>query len=130
MVACPLPSLQADSISLLPAQEINERKLTIIRELQLFVTVISVLKTFLFCFLDSSQMGTKSEQRKLREVLCLRALRHASRTRRVKENIEDKCQLCVCVCVCVCVSKISETTKYKALKKAKKSKFLCCAIVV
>ena len=26
-----------------------------------------------------------------------------------------------------CVSKISETTKYKALKKAKKSKFLCCA---
>ena len=28
---------------------------------------------------------------------------------------------------CVCVSKISETTKYKALKKAKKSKFLCCA---
>ena len=33
----------------------------------------------------------------------------------------------MCVCVCVCVSKISETTKYKALKKAKKSKFLCCA---
>ena len=33
-------------------------------------------------------------------------------------------------CVCVCVSKISETTKYKALKKAKKSKFLCSAIVV
>ena len=126
MVAYPLPSLQADSISLLPTQEINERKQTIIRELQLFVTLISVLKTFLFCFLDSSQMGTKSEQRKLREVLCLRALRHASRTRRVKENIEDKCQLCVCVCV----SKISETTKYKALKKAKKSKFLCCAIVV
>ena len=31
------------------------------------------------------------------------------------------------MCVCVCVSKISETTKYKALKKAKKSKFLCCA---
>ena len=31
---------------------------------------------------------------------------------------------------CVCVSKISETTKYKALKKANKSKFLCCAIVV
>ena len=30
----------------------------------------------------------------------------------------------------MCVSKISETTKYKALKKAKKSKFLCCAIVV
>ena len=29
--------------------------------------------------------------------------------------------------MCVCVSKISETTKYKALKKAKKSKFLCCA---
>ena len=33
----------------------------------------------------------------------------------------------MCVCVCVCVSKISETTKYKALKKAKKLKFLCCA---
>ena len=27
---------------------------------------------------------------------------------------------------CVCVSKISETTKYKALKKAKKLRFLCC----
>ena len=34
------------------------------------------------------------------------------------------------MCVCVCVSKISETTKYKALKKAKKSKFLCCAGLV
>ena len=55
----PSPSLQADSISLLPAREINERKQTIIRELQLLVTVISVLKTFLFCFLDSSQTGTK-----------------------------------------------------------------------
>ena len=29
--------------------------------------------------------------------------------------------------MCVCVSKISETTKYKALKKAKKREFLCCA---
>jgi len=29
-----VPSLQADSISLLPAREINERKQTIIRELQ------------------------------------------------------------------------------------------------
>ena len=54
-----LPSLQADSISLLPAREINKRKQTIIRELQLSVTVISVLKTSLFCFLDSSQTGTK-----------------------------------------------------------------------
>ena len=89
MVAYPLPSLQADSISLLPAQEINEKKQTIIRELQLFVTVISVLKTFLFCFLDSSQMCTKSEQRKLREVLCLQALRHASRARRMEEKIDD-----------------------------------------
>ena len=26
----------------------------------------------------------------------------------------------VCVCVCVCVSKIFETTKYNALKVAKK----------
>ena len=55
----PSPSLQADSISLLPAREINERKQTIIRELQLSVTVKSVLKTSLFCFLNSSQMGTK-----------------------------------------------------------------------
>ena len=55
----PSPSLQADSISLPPAREINERKQTIIRELQLLVTVISVLKMFLFCFLDSSQTGTK-----------------------------------------------------------------------
>ena len=37
--------------------------------------------------------------------------------------------MCVCVCVCVCVSKISETTKYKALKKAKKLRFLCCAVL-
>ena len=28
--------------------------------------------------------------------------------------------VCVCVCVCVCVSKIFETTKYNALKVAKK----------
>ena len=55
-----LPSpLQADSVLPLPAREINERKQTIIRELQLFITVSSVLKTFLFCFLDSSQTGTK-----------------------------------------------------------------------
>ena len=53
------PSLQADSVLPLPAREINERKQTIIRELQLLVTVISVLKMFLFCFLDSSQTGTK-----------------------------------------------------------------------
>ena len=52
-------SLQADSVLPLPAREINERKQTIIRELQLSFTVISVLKTFLFCFLDSSQTGTK-----------------------------------------------------------------------
>ena len=56
-----LPSspLQADSILLLPAREINERKQTIIRELQLSFVIKSVLKTFLFCFLDSSQTGTK-----------------------------------------------------------------------
>lgn len=55
----PLPSLQADSISLLPARKINERKQTIMRVLQLLVTVKPVLKTSLFCFLDSSQTGTK-----------------------------------------------------------------------
>ena len=55
----PSPSLQADSISLLPAREINERKQTITRELQLSFVIKSVLKTFLFCFLDSSQTGTK-----------------------------------------------------------------------
>ena len=55
----PSPSLQADSVLPLPAREINERKQTIIRELQLLVTVKSVLKTFLFCFLDSSQTGIK-----------------------------------------------------------------------
>ena len=55
----PSPSLQADSISLPPAREINERKQTIIRELQLSFVIKSVLKMFLFCFLDSSQTGTK-----------------------------------------------------------------------
>ena len=54
-----LPPLQADSISQLPAREINERKQTIIRELQWIIVVKSVLKTFLFCFLDSSQTDTK-----------------------------------------------------------------------
>ena len=55
----PSPSLQADSISLLPAREINERKQTITRELQVSFMIKSVLKTSLFCFLDSSQTGTK-----------------------------------------------------------------------
>ena len=53
------PSLQADSISLLPAREINERKQTITRELQVSSTVKSMLKTSLFCFLDSLQMNMK-----------------------------------------------------------------------
>ena len=53
------PPLQADSISLLPAREINERKQTIIRELQWIIVVNPVVKRFLFCFLDSSQMSTK-----------------------------------------------------------------------
>ena len=53
------PPLQADSISQLPAREINERKQIIMRVLQLLVTVKVVLKTFLFCFLDSSQTDTK-----------------------------------------------------------------------
>ena len=52
-------SLQADSVLPLPAREINERKQTIIRELQLSFVIKSVLKTSLFCFLDSSQTGTK-----------------------------------------------------------------------
>ena len=55
----PSPSLQADSTLLLPAREINERKQTIIRELQLSFVIKSMLKTSLFCFLDSSQMDTK-----------------------------------------------------------------------
>ena len=54
-----IPSLQADSVLPLPAREINERKQTITRELQLLVTVKSELKTSLFCFLDSSQKDTK-----------------------------------------------------------------------
>lgn len=45
---------------------------------------------------------TKNEQRKLREVLCLQALRHASRARRIKQkNVGlDVSSACVCVCVC------------------------------
>ena len=44
---------------------------------------------------------TKNEQRKLREVLCLQALRHASRARRIKQkNVGlDVSSACVCVCV-------------------------------
>ena len=67
----PSPSLQADSILLLPAREINERKQTIIRELQLLVTVKSVLKTFLFCLLYSLGKDTKKNKGNLRKVLCL-----------------------------------------------------------
>ena len=85
----PSPSLQADSILLLPAREINERKQTIIRELLLSFAVKSMLKTSLFGLLNSSQMDTKSEQRKLREVLCLQALRHASRARRMEQKKYD-----------------------------------------
>ena len=55
----PSPSLQADSVSLLPAREINERKQTITRELQVSFVVKSMLKTSLFCFLNSSQTDTK-----------------------------------------------------------------------
>ena len=55
----PSPSLRADSVLPLPAREINERKQTIIRELQLFFVIKSVLKTSLFCFLNSSQTDTK-----------------------------------------------------------------------
>ena len=94
------PSLQADSVLPLPAREINERKQTIIRELQLSVTVKSVPKMSLFCFLYSSGMDTKSEQRKLREVLCLQRLRHASRARRMEEkSMINASSACVCVCV-------------------------------
>ena len=48
------PPLQADSISLLPAREINKRKQTITRELQVSFVVKSMLKTSLFCLLNSS----------------------------------------------------------------------------
>ena len=53
------PPLQADSALLLPAREINERKQTITRELQVSSTVKSMLKTSLFCFFNSSQKDTK-----------------------------------------------------------------------
>ena len=53
------PPLQADSALLLPAREINERKQTITRELQLSFAVKPVLKTSLFCLFNSSQMDTK-----------------------------------------------------------------------
>ena len=55
----PSPPLQADSALPLPAREINERKQTITRELQVSFVVKSMLKTSLFCFLDSLQMDTK-----------------------------------------------------------------------
>ena len=65
------PSLQADSISLLPAREINERKQTITRELQLSFAVKSVVRVSLFCSLDSSETSTKNNKGNLRKVLCL-----------------------------------------------------------
>ena len=54
-----VPPLQANSALPLPAREINERKQTITREFQWIIVVKSVPKTFLFCFLDSLQTGTK-----------------------------------------------------------------------
>ena len=63
--------LQADSALPLPAREINERKQNIMRELQLLVTVKSMLKTSLFSLLDSSQKDTKKNKGNLRKVLCL-----------------------------------------------------------
>ena len=80
------PSLQADSTLPLPAREINERKQNIMRELQLLVTVKSMLKTSLFFLLDSSQMDTKSEQRKLRKVLSLQGLHGTPRARMREEK--------------------------------------------
>ena len=55
----PSPPLQADSALPLPTREINERKQTITRELQVSSTVKSMLKTSLFCLLDSSQKDMK-----------------------------------------------------------------------
>ena len=40
-------------------------------------------------FSKTAEMVQKSEQRKLREVLCLQALQHASRARRMKEKKYD-----------------------------------------
>ena len=67
----PSPSLQADSALPLSAREINERKQNIMRELQLSVTVKSVIRVSLFCSLDSSETSTKNNKGNLRKVLCL-----------------------------------------------------------
>ena len=67
----PSPSLQADSVLLLPAREINERKQNIMRELQVSVTVKSVVRVSLFCSLDSSETSTKNNKGNLQKVLCL-----------------------------------------------------------
>ena len=64
-------SLQADSVLPLPAREINERKQTITRELQLSFAVKSVVRVSLFCSLDSSEASTKNNKGNLRKVLCL-----------------------------------------------------------
>ena len=82
----PSPPLQADSALPLPAREINERKQTIIRELLLSFAVKSMLKTSLFGLLNSSQMDTKSEQRKLLKVLCLQGLHGTPRARMREEK--------------------------------------------
>ena len=55
----PSPSRQADSTLPLPAREINERKQNIMRELQVSFAVKLMLKTSLFCLLNSSQTNTK-----------------------------------------------------------------------
>ena len=67
----PSPPLQADSALPLPAWEINERKQTITRELQLSFVVKSVVRVSLFCSLDSSETSTKNNKGNLRKVLCL-----------------------------------------------------------
>ena len=47
------------------------------------------LKRPYFAFLTARKRAQKSEQRKLREVLCLQGLRHASRARRIEEKKYD-----------------------------------------
>ena len=94
------PPLQADSISLLPAREINERKQTITRELQLSFVVKLVLKTSLFRFLNSSQTDMKKRTKEtLRSPLFTGVTARFARAYARRKNVllYARCAYSVCV---------------------------------
>ena len=68
---------------------LNLIKIKIIYSLIVASFCYLILKRSYFAFLIARKRAQKSEQRKLREVLCLQGLRHASRARRMEEKKYD-----------------------------------------